>query len=49
MNHIENMGCLTSLVFTESGIDYINTNNFGPFQINAIRLWNSQLVQKIAS
>ena len=31
MNNIENMGWLTSIVFTESGTDYNTANNFGQF------------------
>ena len=33
MNHIENMGWITSLVFTESGIDYNIAKDFGQVRI----------------
>ena len=36
MNHIENMGWITSLVFTESGTDYNIAKNFGKFRIYTI-------------
>ena len=36
MNHIKNMGWITSLVFTESGTDYNIAKYFGQFRIEAI-------------
>ena len=36
MNHIKNMGWITSLIFTESGTDYNITKDFGQFKIEAL-------------
>ena len=36
MNHIENMGWITSLVSTESGTDYNIVNHFGQVKIETI-------------
>ena len=36
MNHIENMGWITSLVFTESGTDYNIAKDFGQVRIQTI-------------
>ena len=36
MNHIENMGWITSLVFTESGTDYNIANYFGKVRIETV-------------
>ena len=38
MNHIKNMGWLTSLVFTESGTDYNIAKGFGEFKIETIKM-----------
>ena len=36
MNHIENMGWITSLVFTESGTDYNIAKDFGQVKVETI-------------
>ena len=36
MNHIENMGWITSLIFTESGTDYKIAKDFGQVKIETI-------------
>ena len=36
MNHIKNMGWLTSLVFTESGTNYNIAKDFGQFKLETI-------------
>ena len=36
VNHIKNMGWLTSLVFTESGTDYNIAKDFGQFKLEMI-------------
>ena len=36
MNHIENMGWITSLVFTKSGIDCNTEKDFGQFRLETI-------------
>ena len=36
MNHIKNMVFLTSIVFTESGIDYNIAKDFGQFKLDTI-------------
>ena len=38
MNQIENMGWITSLVFTESGIDYSIAKDFGQVKIETIEI-----------
>ena len=38
MNHIENMGWITSLVFVESGTYYNIANNFRQFRIDSIEI-----------
>ena len=38
INHIENMGWVTSLVFTESGTDYNIENYFVRVQLNKIEM-----------
>ena len=38
MNHIENMGLLKFLVFTESGIDYNITKEFGQVKLEKIEI-----------
>ena len=38
MNHIENMGWITSLVFTESGTDYNIAKDFGQVKIETIEI-----------
>ena len=39
MNHIKNMGWITSLVFTGSGIDYNIEKDFGKFRIDTIETY----------
>ena len=36
MNHIKNMGWITSIVFTESGTDYSIAKDYGKVRIEAI-------------
>ena len=36
MNHIKNMGWITSLIFTESGTDYNNAKYFGQVKIETM-------------
>ena len=36
MNHIKNMGCITSLVFTKSGTDYNTAKDFVHVRIETI-------------
>ena len=37
MNNVKNMGWLTSLVFTESGIDYNIAKDFGQVKLDTIK------------
>ena len=43
MNHIENMGWITSLVFTESGTDYNIAKYFGQVKIETIEIYYQAL------
>ena len=38
MNHIENMGWIASLVFTESGTDYNIAKYFGQVKIDTVEI-----------
>ena len=38
MNHIENMGWITSLIFTESGTDYNIAKYFGQVKIDTVEI-----------
>ena len=43
MNHIKNMGCITSLVFTKSGTDYNIAKDFGQVRIYTIEKYYQDL------